>query len=68
MYDVYIKKNQLNSWIAKYFDKDLISINDLIGVIEDLDSEIEDLHEQLKPRIDNYPNEERDREIEILGI
>ena len=64
---VYIDKGELNSWVAKYFpNKDLISIDDLIGVIEDLDSELEYLKEEKEEN--DYPNEERDREIEILGI
>ena len=41
MQEVYIKKENLNKWIAKHFDKDIISIDDLIGIIEDLDDEIE---------------------------
>lgn len=67
MDSVYIDKGELNSWIAKYFPKkDLISIDDLIGVIEDLDSEIEELKEEKEEN--DYPNEEQDREIEVLGI
>lgn len=58
MEEVYIKKDYLNKWVAKYFNKDLISINDLIGVIEDLDSEVDDLKykiEQMEQDIeDNY--------------
>lgn len=68
MDEIYLKTNELNSWIAKYFDKDLISIDDLIAVIEDLDSEVEDLRYKLEEKQNDYPNEEGDREIEILGI
>lgn len=43
MDNVFIKKNELNLWIAAYFPgKELISIDDLISCIEDLDSEVED--------------------------
>lgn len=64
---VYIDKGELNSWVAKYFpNRDLISIDDLIGVIEDLDSELEYLKEEKEEN--DYPNEERDREAEILGL
>lgn len=42
MNDVYIKKDDLNNWIAKYFKNDLISIDDMINVIENLDGEVED--------------------------
>lgn len=63
---VYIDKGELNSWVAKYFPtKDLISIDDLIGCIEDLDAELEEIKESHE---NDYPNEERDREIEVLGI
>lgn len=49
MGNVYILKNDLNTWISKYFEKkDLISIDDLIGVIEDLDGEIEYLKEKIE--------------------
>lgn len=68
MDEIYIKTNELNSWIAKYFDKDFITIEELIGTIEDLDSEIERLQEQLEEKKNDYPNEERDREREVLGI
>lgn len=58
MDEIYLKTNELNSWIAKYFDKDLISIDDLIGVIEDLDGEVEDWkmkYEELQNDLeDNY--------------
>ena len=67
MNEVYILKDDLNSWISKYFNKDLISIDDLISCIEDLDGEIDELREQLEDKENDYPNEERDREIEILG-
>jgi len=58
MSDVYVRTQELNSWVAKYFDKDFISIDELIGVIEDLDSEVDDLKykiEQMEQDIeDNY--------------
>lgn len=61
MENVYIKVEDLNKWVAKYFpNKDLITIDDLIATIEDLDSELENkkieyeelennLHENYKP-------------------
>ncbi len=48
MTEVFIKKDDLNRWVAKYFDKDLISINDLIVVIEELDEEKQSLEEQIE--------------------
>lgn len=47
MNDVYIKKDDLTQWIAKYFNKDIISIADLISCIEDLDGEIENLSDEI---------------------
>ena len=68
MNNVYIRKEDVNKWIGKFFDKDLISVDDLICVIEDLDSDVENLQEKIREleNKDNYPDEERDREIEIL--
>ena len=45
---VYIKKEELNEWIAKYFKNDLISIDDMLGVIEDLDGQVNHLKEELE--------------------
>lgn len=43
MDNVFIKKDELNIWIAAYFPgKKLISIDDLIGCIEDLSGEVDD--------------------------
>ena len=48
MENVYIRKDELNKWVAKYFNKDLISVDDLIGVIEDLDGEVDSLKEKIE--------------------
>lgn len=47
MDEVYIKSDYLMEWMKKkYFpNKELISIDDLISLIEDLDSDIEVLEE-----------------------
>lgn len=53
MDELYVKKYYLNEWIAKYFpNQDLISIEELIGVIEDLDGELE----QVKQDFEEYKN------------
>lgn len=44
----YIKRDSLRNWVAKYFNKDLISVDDLISCIEDLDCEIENLNEKIE--------------------
>lgn len=54
MENVYIKTEDLNYWIAKYFkNKDIISIDDLIGCIENLDED----NESLKIKIEELENE-----------
>lgn len=55
MEEVFVKKDNLNKWVAKQFTKDLISIDDLIDCIEDLSSEVEDLEIKI---------EELERDIE----
>ena len=46
---VFIRKEDLNKWIAKYYpNQDLISVDDLLSVIEDLDSEINGLKEKIE--------------------
>ena len=55
MEQVFIKKVDLNKWIAKYFpNQDLISIEELLGVIEELDSEVD----RLKEKISDLENQE----------
>ena len=40
MEQVFIRKDDLNKWLADHFpNKDLISVDDLLSEIEDLDSE-----------------------------
>jgi len=56
MKEVYIRRDELNEWIAKHFTKDLLSIEDLIGCIEELDYRIDDLKEKL----DGYENPEEE--------
>jgi len=46
MDQVYIKKNDLSEWTQKYFKEDLVSVDDLIRVIEDLDNEIDRVKEE----------------------
>lgn len=48
MDNVFIKKEELNYWIAKYFKMDLISIDDLISCIEDLGGKVEHYEEELE--------------------
>ena len=54
MNEVYVKKENLGRWIAKYFNKDdLISIDDLLECIEELDSELEHLKEEFEDYKEN---------------
>lgn len=47
MVETFIRREDLNKWVAKYFDRDLISIDELLSVIEDLDDENESLKDQI---------------------
>lgn len=47
---VYINMKEENDWIKKYFKKDLVSVEDLLSCIEDLDSEIYELKEKLREK------------------
>lgn len=69
MDNVYILKANLNKWIAKHFNKDLVSLDDLLGCIEDLDSEVESLKEQLEDlQQDVQDNYKRISIAEQVGI
>ena len=48
MGNVFIKKEDLSKWVGKYFNKDLISIDDLLDLIEELDSDVEYLKDQIE--------------------
>lgn len=48
MDNVFIKKEELNEWIAKYFKENLISIDDLLRLLEDLDYKIGCLEEEFE--------------------
>lgn len=56
MNEVFIDMRKENEWIKKYFNADFVSIEQLLGCIEDLDLEIDNLKgkiEELKK--DNEP-------------
>ena len=46
MENVFIKREELNKWIAKYFKEDLVSIDDILRVLEDLEFELDSLKEE----------------------
>lgn len=46
MDQVYIKKTDLSEWTQKYFKEDLVSVDDLIRVIEDLNNEVDSIKEE----------------------
>ena len=48
MNEVFIDMRKENEWIKKYFNADFVSIDQLLGVIEDLDGKIEDLKDEIK--------------------
>lgn len=65
MENVYIKTEDTNKWIAKYFNnKDLISIDDLLDLIEELDSEVEYLKDKIKEMEEPKEDEDIDEYVE----
>lgn len=59
MEKVYILKEDVNKWIGKYFgNKDFVSVDELLDIIENLDDEVTYLKEQIEDikqdRDDNY--------------
>lgn len=44
----YIKKEDLNNWLAKHFKSEHITINDLLATIEDLDYDVEHLQDEIR--------------------
>jgi acyl carrier protein phosphodiesterase len=61
MENVYIKKEELNEWLAKYFIGDLISIDDLLNKMEDMDCEIDNL----KEKIEEMEEQLKEKTIEV---
>ena len=66
MNEVFIDIRKENAWIRKYFNADFVSIDQLIGVIEDLDGEVEnwkekyqDLEEDIKENYRPIPYSEQ---------
>ena len=48
MENVFIKREELNKWIAKYFKEDLVSIDDILRVLGDLEFELDSLKEEFE--------------------
>ena len=49
MDNVYIKTEELNKWITKHLpSREYVTVDDLIGAIEDLDSEVDELRMQIE--------------------
>lgn len=61
MNNVYIKKEELNEWLAKHFEGDLISIDDLLNKMEDMDCEIDNL----KEKIEEMEEQLKEKTIEV---
>lgn len=45
--NIYVNMKEQNKWVAKYFDKDLVTIDELLSCIEDLDVEKDVLQEKV---------------------
>lgn len=48
MKDIYVKKDELGEIIGKYYKQDLISVENLLELIEELDYEINRLNEKIE--------------------
>lgn len=50
MDELYLLKENLDGWVTKHIpsNKDLVSVNDLIDVIEQLDSDLESVKEEFE--------------------
>ena len=48
MNEIYVDMRKQNEYVSKYFNADLVSVEELIVKIEDLDYEISELKLQLK--------------------
>ena len=70
MNEVYIDMRKENRWISQHFDKDLVSVEDLLRVIEDLTFEAEDLKERIDylENRDDYDEHQDIPEIHGEGI
>ena len=66
MENVYIRKEDLNRWIAKYFFKDLISIDYLLDTIEELDGEVQALKEQIEYLTQKKDDEDVDSYVDEI--
>ena len=53
MNSLYLKASELPGWITKYFKSDLISVDDLLDCIEELDSDLEHLKEEFEDYKEN---------------
>ena len=69
MEDMYIDIRNENDIITKYFKKDLVSIGELLGAIEDLKLEVERLNEQIEDKEQYYKDNYRKiDEHEFYGV
>ena len=69
MKDLFIDIRNENEIITKYFNKDLVSVDDLLGAIEDLKLEVERLNEQIEDREKYYKDNYRKiDEHEYYGV
>lgn len=61
MNNVYVKKEDLGEIVGKHFNKDLISIDDLISLIEELDYHIDRLEEDIEDTKEYYEDNYKPR-------
>ena len=60
MDEVFIDIRKENKWIQKYFTTDFVTIDNLLGVIQDLDSEVDYWKNMYYEELDGHIMQEED--------
>lgn len=61
---IYIDIREQNDMITRYFDKDLVSIDELLSTIEDLHLEIERLKETFEDYMEEHTEDPFDKQMD----
>lgn len=54
--------------MERIFERLFDDLEELNNILDDMQDDINRLKEEITPNDNDYPNEERDREREVLGI
>jgi len=50
MNDIFVRVDALDFWIAKYFDKDIVTLQEIFDKMEELQYEIDRLNDELEEK------------------